>query len=145
MVKNIFATYEKYNKAQKYILGFVFQNVIYMTKTTKDIPIECLTCEKASRGQGIGLRLRIKKSLMENLVPSCTPVGTIHDFENTKYNKGEIFEKLVTEHFGQIWTKDNVPFTESGDINVDGVEIQIKFNGATFVTTKTLERIEAEG
>ena len=59
----------------------------------------------------------------------------------SKYNKGEIFEKLVTEWFGQTWTKDNVPFTEDGDLTVDGVAYQIKFEQATFLTEAQMLRL----
>ena len=61
---------------------------------------------------------------------------------SSKYNRGEIFEKLVTEHYGQVWVKDNIPFTEQGDINVNGVEIQIKFEKATFINEAQMERME---
>ena len=67
-------------------------------------------------------------------------------FEETasasKYNKGEIFEKMVTEHFGQVWEKDNVPFTEDGDITVDGIAYQIKFQKATFCNEKSIANLE---
>jgi hypothetical protein len=61
--------------------------------------------------------------------------------EESKYNKGEIFEKLVTENFGQEWTKDNVPFTKGGDLTVNGIAYQIKFEKATFTNEKTLARL----
>ena len=61
---------------------------------------------------------------------------------STKYNKGEIFEKMVTEYFGQEWEKDNVPFTEDGDITVNGVAYQIKFQKATFCNEKSIANLE---
>ena len=59
----------------------------------------------------------------------------------SKYNKGEIVEKLVTEYFGQTWTKDNVPYTEDGDITVDGIKYQIKFEKATFINEGQMIRM----
>ena len=61
---------------------------------------------------------------------------------NSKYNRGEIFEKLVTEYFGQVWVKDNIPFTEAGDIEVNGISYQIKFQKATFCNEKSLASLE---
>lgn len=61
--------------------------------------------------------------------------------KNSKYNKGEIFEKMVTEYFNQEWKKDNVPFTEDGDLTVNGKAFQIKFEKATFTNEKTLARM----
>ena len=64
--------------------------------------------------------------------------------EMSKYNRGEIFEKLITEHFGQVWTKDNIPFTEAGDIEVDGIAYQVKFEKATFINEAQMMRMSAE-
>lgn len=61
--------------------------------------------------------------------------------KESKYNKGEIFEKLVTEYFAQEWTKDNIPFTEAGDIEINGKAYQIKFEKATFTNEKTLAKM----
>ena len=61
-------------------------------------------------------------------------------FEESKYNRGEIFEKLVTEFYGQKWEKDNVPFTDDGDLTVNGIAYQIKFQKATFTSEKQLAR-----
>jgi hypothetical protein len=54
-----------------------------------------------------------------------------------------VFEKLITEHYGQTWKKDSVPFTEDGDITVDGIAYQIKFVNATFASEKTLKNCGA--
>ena len=59
----------------------------------------------------------------------------------SKYNRGEVFEKLITEYFGQTWVKDNIPYTEAVDIEVDGIAYQIKFEKATFTNEKTLARL----
>ena len=63
--------------------------------------------------------------------------------ETSKYNRGEIYEKIVTEFFGKEWEKDNVPYTEAGDLEVNGIAYQIKFEKATFVNEKGLARIMA--
>jgi hypothetical protein len=52
-----------------------------------------------------------------------------------------VFEKLVTEYYGQQWTKDNVPFTEDGDLTVDGIAYQIKYDRATFCNEKSLANL----
>ncbi len=59
----------------------------------------------------------------------------------SKYNFGELFEKLITEMNGQEWTKDNVPFTEDGDLTVNGVAYQLKFEKATFITEAQMMRM----
>ena len=49
---------------------------------------------------------------------------------------------MVTEHFGQTWEKDNVPFTKDGDITVNGTAYQIKFQKATFCNEKSIANLE---
>jgi hypothetical protein len=61
--------------------------------------------------------------------------------KESKYNKGEIFEKLITEMNGQTWTKDNADFWKDGDLTVNGKSFQIKYEKATFTNEKTLARL----
>ena len=37
------------------------------------------------------------------------------------------------------WEKDNVPFTEGGDIEINGKAFQIKYEKATFTNEKFLQ------
>ena len=116
--------YKAISGAHTYILGFELNKELYMV-TRKQVG-QFLSYEQASRGQGMGLRLRMKKADKVRLAKKGICLGSI--------------ERLVHEHFGQTWEKDNKPFTKCGDIQVNGVEIQIKFDGATFTNEKTLAR-----
>lgn len=136
-------TYHNINGATAYIFGYVDNGVVYMTQIIDHFAEELTTYEQASRGAGMGIRLRIRKAHKVALHMASVAVGTTKDFLNTKYNKGEVFEKLVTEYYGQEWHKDNTPFTECGDININGVEVQIKFDGATFTNERTLTNLLA--
>lgn len=55
-----------------------------------------------------------------------------------KYNQGEFFEKLVTEWNCEKWVKDSIPYTEAGDVAINGKSYQIKKEGAQFATLKQL-------
>ena len=79
--------------------------------------------------------------MAENATALCSTLYFNELVANTKYNRGEIAEKLVTEYMGQEWKKDNVPFTEDGDITIDGVAYQIKFEKATFTNEKALANL----
>lgn len=125
-----------------YIWGFTLNHVVYMATTTSEV-MPYVTClDKASRGQGYSLRFKPNKEqkmfLMPNAQPLCSEEYFEELFATTKYNRGEIFEKLVTEKFGQVWVKDNIPFTQAGDIEVEGIAYQIKFQKATFTNEKAL-------
>ena len=102
-----------------------------------------LNVEAASRNQGMNLRLRLTKAQKEAFMkknPIC--LGDVDILTATAYNKGENFEKAVTEYFGQEWVKDTIPFYMQGDINVNGKEIQIKLDTATLTNTKQITKLK---
>ena len=135
-------TYRKYSVADSYILGFIVDHMLYMVEVAEIMP-RLLTVEEASRNQGENLRLRIRKAQKTQLMkksPIC--LGSADCLIADKYNKGEIFEKLVTEYYGQTWQKDTVPFYVDGDINVDGKKIQIKLDSATLMNSKQAKNIK---
>ena len=135
-------TYRKYSVADSYILGFIYDHMLYMIEMSEIMP-RFLNVEEASRNQGENLRLRLKKAHKAQLMkkaPLC--LGNADCLVADKYNKGEIFEKMVTEYFGQTWEKDNVPFYIDGDINVDVKKIQIKLDSATLMNTKQIKNIK---
>ena len=133
--------YRKHSAADSYILGFVYNKMLYMVNV-KEIMPRFLTVEQASRNQGENLRLRIKKALKEQLLKNneCICLGSQDLLVATKYNKGENFEKLVTEYYGQVWEKDTIPFWVQGDININGEEVQIKLQDATLCNTKQIAK-----
>jgi hypothetical protein len=139
----------RYNElayTHNYIYGFYFQNVVYMVETTAETMPYILKLDKASRGAGYSLRFCPTKEQKAFLLAKGAKVLCSKEFFETsvkksKYNKGEIFEKMVTEFYGQEWTKDNVPFTEDGDLTTNGIAYQIKFEKATFTNEKTLARM----
>ena len=134
--------YRTHSAADSYILGFVENKNLYMVEVAEIMP-RFLSVEQASRNQGENLRLRIKKNLKKQLMkknPVC--LGSADLLNTDKYNKGEIFEKLVTEFFGQTWVKDTIPFWVQGDIAVDGRQIQIKLDSATLMNTKQIAKFK---
>lgn len=138
----MFETYEKFNKAEKYIIGFSHKGMVYMQMVDNLNP-DMITLESASKNQGVSLRFRPKAAHKAQMLVESICLGTMEMLIDTKYNKGEMFEKLITEYYGQEWVKDTVPFHKAGDINLNGVEIQIKFEKAAFCTSRTLERLGA--
>lgn len=139
----------RYNElayTHNYIYGFYFQNVVYMVKATEEIMPYILKLEKASRGAGYALRFKPNKNqkallLAKGATALCSKEFFDEAVNNSKYNKGETFEKMVTEFYNQKWEKDNIPFTEDGDLTINGKAFQIKFEKATFINEKQLARI----
>ena len=146
LFEKMISRYNELSYTHNYIYGFYFQNVVYMVEATIEVMPYILKLDKASRGAGYSLRFCPTKEQKAFLLAKGAQVLCSKEFfeetvATSKYNKGEIFEKLVTEHFGQVWEKDNVPFTEDGDLTVNGLAYQIKFEKATFTNEKTLARL----
>ena len=147
------ATFEKlinsYNAAtctNHYIYGFCFQNMVYMVEATEEIMPYILKLDRASRGAGYSLRFyptTAQKAflLTKNAKVLCSKKFFETKVKRSKYNKGEIFEKMIVELHGQKWKKNNVPFTKDGDLTINGITYQIKFEKATFINEKMLARI----
>lgn len=143
---NLIDRYNAVAFTHEYIWGFEYKGNVYMAITDASA-MPFVTClDKASRGAGYALRFcpnaQQKLALMPKAELLCSKVYFEETVSASKYNKGEIFEKMVTEHFGQVWEKDNVPFTEDGDITIDGIAYQIKFQKATFCNEKSLANLE---
>lgn len=137
--------YNRFSFTHNYIFGFEYKGTIYKAVTTSEILPFVLYLDSASRGNGNALRYRPNKEQKILLLPKsevlCSEDFFRAEVTKSKYNAGEIFEKLVTESFGQKWEKDNVPFTEAGDIEANGIAYQIKFEKATFLNEKQLARL----
>lgn len=133
----------------RYIFGFRAAGNIWFVLVSAELLPELLKLDKASRGAGFALRFKPNKAQKALLASHGAKVLCSEKFfdelaSESKYNKGEIFEKLVTELAGQVWEKDNVPFTDDGDLTVDGIAYQIKFEKATFINEKQMHKMMAE-
>lgn len=143
---NLIDRYNAVAYTHEYIWGFEYKGNIYMATTDASYMAHVCKLDKASRGAGYALRFCPTTTQKLALMPKATLLCSKKFFEetvaNSKYNNGEIFEKLVTEYFGQVWTKDNIPFTKDGDITVDSIAYQIKFQKATFCNEKSIANLE---
>lgn len=129
----------------KYIFGFKYKGNVYMAHVNSDMLPYTLKLDKASRGAGYSLRFCPNNAIKVTLLPYAHVLCSARYFDevvaDSIYNNGEIFEKMVTEYYGQTWKKDRVPFTEDGDITVSGIAYQIKFQKATFCSEKSLANL----
>ena len=137
--------YDRKSFTHKYIFGFTFRHNVYAVKADSSVLPSVLCLDKASRGAGYALRFcpttAIKMALLKGAEVLCSEQFFNEQVASCKYNRGEIFEKLVTESFGQTWKKDNVPFWKDGDVTANGIAYQVKFEKASFITEKTLASI----
>ena len=91
------------------------------------------------------VRVKATSAVKQALIASGKAVllGTEALLETSdRYNKGERFERVITELLtGQEWRKDSIPFTDAGDIELNGKQIQIKLDQAELTNEKMLQRI----
>jgi hypothetical protein len=78
------------------------------------------------------------------------PLMSVNDFENerqtTRLNKGQFLETIVARNTnGTLSHVSNLDFTKGGDINIGGIEYQIKTLKATFTNETTMENMIARG
>ena len=140
--------YNQYSFTHLYIFGFEYKGNIYYSFRSAEILPYILCLDRASRDGGCSLRYKPTKEqkllLLQNAQVLCSKEFFESEVKKSIYNAGETFERLFTESNGQHWAKDKIPFTEAGDIELNGKPYQIKFNKATFISERQLARLQAE-
>ena len=143
ILKNMVNYYNSKAYTHDYMLGFILDGVVYELNVNGSDLLDWVILDKASRGAGWSVRFRPTTAQKQAMVTAgarvvCTADYFMERLEACKYNKGEVFEALMTEEAGQTWVKDSVPFTDDGDLTAYGKAWQIKFQGATFINEKQM-------
>ena len=145
--ETMIALYNLLSASHLYILGFVVENVLYYAMMDFSTMSKYIKGDRASSSRGGFAKLRIKLTTKQKieLLRIAKTCGTINDLTAmSKYNKGENFERVITELLtGEKWVKDSVPFNVAGDIVVNGENIQIKFDGAEITNERLLKKLTA--
>ena len=145
--ENAIHYYRKFSGADAYILGFVYKHDLYCI-TVDEIMPRFMRVEKSSSKKGghEKLQFRLNNALKEQLIrKGAEKIGTEIDLLEIAGNKGVSFERMVYRINGQEpRPKDSVRFDKGGDININGVEYQIKLDGAQIVEFRTLNKIQKE-
>ena len=135
--------YRNTSAADAYILGFSFGALVYKM-IMKELPDWMFKEDRESTSHGGALKLRFAPSKNEKYVMIHTMgaevVGTVEEVLTGRKNKGEAWEKYLTENAGQEWKKDSVPYYLDGDLTVNGTKYQIKFESASFANENTIQK-----
>lgn len=140
MIRN----YRKFSAADSYILGFIYKHEVYMIEVKEIMPRYMrVEHESSKKGSCAKLQLRLPQNYQKQLMRKGAICLGNEEILNGKYNKGVEFERLISEMNGQTFRgKDNVPFYVEGDLEIDGKQVQIKFNGAQIVVERTLKKLQ---
>lgn len=134
------ALYHLYSKADKYIIGFIYDNKVYYI-IQDDIGIRNVRVNKTSAGVKC-LRLYITESVkmdyIQNAIYLCT-FKHLCKVNQQINNFGYSFEKIIFSKYGKKWKRDNIAFYKAGDMQYKGIQYQIKFHGATLTNMNTLQ------
>ena len=146
MFNLMLAWYLAHSAATAYDIGFIYDGKLYHVRRAH-LTREWLKADRCSskRGGWQKIRIRLSAKVKAALVLSgeAQLLGGAELLETAdRYNKGERYERIITELEGQVWSKDNVPFWVAGDISLNGEEIQVKFDGAELTNELTMARAE---
>lgn len=139
--------YIEKNAADKFILVVKYKGVLYACIVEADEIALYMKLDKASRNGGYSLRFKPNRAERENLIfnhksfPLCDTGKFNAMYKRSKYNRGEVVEREVFRKFNQYWKKDTIPFWIDGDITIDGIKYQIKYEKATFITEAQARRL----
>jgi hypothetical protein len=147
--------YEEFTAAEGYVIGFHYGEDVYYIELDR-IPRRYTRIQKESKSNGSGYGLYVKitePKIMAEILPKAKHIGKFVDLIDTEghldkkgnrkfFNAGVMFEKMFYEANGQVFRgKDNVPFYQSGDITINGKEIQVKYEWARICYDKTLRKL----
>lgn len=146
--ENAIRYYRKYSGAERYLVGFLHAHQLYLADVEELLPRWLIVKEPSAKHKEklqVDLKVKHKKQLIKK---GATPICTEQEFEEMNKdlrNKGKTLERLVFEMNGRNdWVADTVRFDKCGDININGIEYQVKFQNAQVVTIDTLHKIQKE-
>ena len=145
---NAIRYYRKFSGAERYLVGFVYAKQLWIADVEELLP-RWLIMKEPSAKHKEKLQVNLKAKHKAQLVKKgATPICSASDFNEMNKdlrNKGKTLERLVFEMNGrEDWVADTVRFDKCGDININGVEYQVKFQNAQVVTVDTLHKIQKE-
>lgn len=144
MTNELTTAYNKNSASHIYYFGFIVAGLLYaVTGMTFDELSAYFKNDRASTAKGGFRKIRIKANSadLKTLLPKAILIGSADLLNDPKYNKGEMFEKVITEMFTtEKWAKDSVPFFLAGDAVINGENVQIKLNGAELTNERILAR-----
>ena len=143
--QNFLKYYNKLSGADKTLVFFQKNGKIYLWECDHVAPRWIQEgFESSSKGGQQKFRMYIKASEKEKLIKKgAIEVMTTEEFESIPYsNKGMKCEKWLHDKTNQDYKPNNKRFDKGGDICINGVEYQIKFENATLTNVDVLHKAQ---
>lgn len=151
--KKVYKNYNTTKANELYKICFEYHKVMYIY-TTEELPTSQLYIKNRDNKKYIQLRLNkeYKEYILNNEQDKIQVLCTKKEYEQKKkqyskkynktFNNGTIFEVLCKHLYNQRYTgHDTTPYNIAGDIQVNGIEIQLKFQNAQVVAFDTVKRV----
>lgn len=143
---NFFRYYNKLAGCHAYLIFFAYGKEIYMATTDRIAPRWCIEARESSKNGGAQKwKMSLKKAQKEELInKGAQVVCSKEEFENIPYNnKGHKCECWLHEHYNLgEYKPDSLRFDKGGDVCIDGIEYQVKFENASLTNVKVLRRAQ---
>lgn len=148
--KNFFRYYNRLNGADRYLLVFKYKRMVWVADVEHLFPSWCFETTESSHNGGYQ-KWMLKPSALpkEKLAKTAVCLMTSKEFEArckaSGENRGYFCEMLVCEMLNcqPASDKRNARFDECGDVVMNGVQYQVKFQNATLTNVKVLHNAQA--
>lgn len=145
--KNFFHYYNKLTGADETLVFFERKGYIYIYRCKHIAPRWCKEGrESKSKGGAQKWRMYITVSERDKLIAKgATKVMTVAEFKEIPHkNKGHKCEYFLHKACGLgEYTPDKVRFDVCGDVEINGIQYQVKFQNASLTNVDVLHKAQA--
>lgn len=143
---NFFKYYNRLNGADAYMVMFLYDGKLWLFETSHIKPRWTVEARESTKNGGFQKwKMSLKKAHKEQLIKAgAVVVATAEEFNNMPYsNKGHKCECLL-HHLYDLgeYTPDRVRFDKDGDITINGIKYQVKFENASLTNVRTLRKAQ---
>lgn len=153
---NFFRYYNKLNGADMYMIFFIYKKMLYKAVVPHIAQKWCNegreSFNKNKKGEITSggeqkWKMSLKNTHKEELIrKGAVVVMTEEEFNSLpcKYsNKGDRCEWFLHQEYNLgEYTPNNFRFDKGGDVEIDGIQYQVKFENASLTNVKTLRRAQ---
>lgn len=151
--RNIYAKYNLTKANELYKICFEHNKTMFIY-TTKELPKEYIYIKERHNKKYLQLRINkaFKEYILNNEQNNIEVLCTTKEYNKKKnqyskkynktFNNGTIFEVLCKHLYNQRYTgHDTTPYNIAGDIRVNGIEIQLKYQNAQIIAFDTVKKV----
>lgn len=145
---NFFHYYNKLSGCDAYLIFFKYKKNIYVHKCSHIAPRWTVKrYESSSKGGWMKYRMELNNTHKKQLLAKSTLVMTEKEFNSMPYSndghKCEYWLHNITNQPGE-YKRDVERFDKRGDITIDGIKYQVKFENATLTNVNAIHNAQWE-